>query len=280
MFISNYFYEAGKFYQDYYRVLEDRAEYHTVQYITRWENKLKELDLDGKVAVLYVGGISTSNGEDRVYQGKFTCSQDKQVDRVLIKDLQAYMMHKFIGVMPCRDNVDYANINSNTCASSLYAVYEAEGLLGKGFDHVVVIAEEKTSFNTIRIFAEHRIDVTVGEGFACVVFSKEGSVEVKDSKWAYKWTSNPFNVVAGGYAKVKSDADVVKGHKTGTEQNDAAELDVFGATIGYKDKIGHCQGASGLIELCMVLDDDTVSGNVLCVASGLGGFYGSCVVVK
>jgi len=35
-----------------------------------------------------------------------------------------------------------------------------------------------------------------------------------------------------------------------------------------------------LIELCMVLEDDNLQGDVLCVASGLGGFYGSCLVRK
>ena len=59
-----------------------------------------------------------------------------------------------------------------------------------------------------------------------------------------------------------------------------AEKEVFGNVLGYKDKIGHCQGASGLIELCMVLDDDKLKGKILCTASGLAGFYGSCLVEK
>ena len=282
MYIKEYFYEVGtELVEDHYQLLADREEYMVNQYLDKFENRLSGLDLDGKVAVLYVGGISVQQGEDRNYDGNFTCSQPIRSSGVVIKNLQSYNMHKYIGVMPCRDRVVYANVNSNTCASSMYAVYEAQGLLDRGVvDHVVVIAEEKTSFNTIRIFKEHRIAVTPGEGFACVVLGREGLYEVKDAKWAYCYDRNPFLVKADGYAMVATEADVVKGHKTGTDQNDKAEAEVFGNTIGYKDKVGHCQGASGLIETCMLLDDETVQGDVLCVASGLGGFYGSFVVSK
>lgn len=282
MYITNYFYEVGtELVQDHYQLLVDREEYMVTQYLDRFGDKLKELDLDGNVAVLYVGGISVHQSEDRNYTGTFTCSQAIRDSGVVIKNLQAYNMHKYISMLPCKDKVVYANINSNTCASSMYAVYEAQGLIDSGkVDYVIVIAEEKTSFNTIRIFKEHRIDVTPGEGFACVVLGKKGKYRVRDAKWAFAYDRNPFLVKAQGYAMVNSEADVVKGHKTGTDQNDGAEAEVFGDTIGYKDKIGHCQGASGLIEACMVLDDNTVSGDVLCVASGLGGFYGSFVVSK
>ena len=42
------------------------------------------------------------------------------------------------------------------------------------------------------------------------------------------------------------------------------------------------QGASALVEICMLLDDENVSSDepILCVASGMGGFYGSCVLYK
>ena len=282
MYISNYLYEVGtELVQDHYQLLDDREVYMATQYLSRFGDKLAGLELDGRVAVLYVGGNSSHNSEDRNYNGTFTCSQAIRDSGVVIKNLQSYNMHKYIGMMPCKDRVVYANINSNTCASSMYAIYEAQGLIDSGkVDYVIVIAEEKTSFNTIRIFKEHRIDVTPGEGFACVVLGREGKYKVSDAKWAFAYDKNPFLVKAQGYEMVNSEADVVKGHKTGTVQNDGAEAEVFGDTIGYKDKVGHCQGASGLIETCMVLDDDNVAGNVLCVASGLGGFYGSFVVSK
>lgn len=282
MRVSNYFYEVGtELVEDHYQLLPDREEYMVTQYLDKFSSKLAELDMDGRVGVLYVGGISVHQSEDRNYEGTFTCSQVIHPSGVVIKNLQAYNMHKYISAMPCKDKVVYASINSNTCASSMYAVYEAERLLRDDVvDHVVIIAEEKTSFNTIRIFKEHRIEVTPGEGFACVVIGREGDYLVRDAKWGFAYDRNPFLVKASGYAQVNTEADVVKGHKTGTVQNDTAEMEVFGSTIGYKDKVGHCQGASGLIETCILLDDESVKGNVLCVASGLGGFYGSFVVEK
>jgi hypothetical protein len=280
MFIVDYLYEVGtEILEDRVSLLEDREGYTTNKYLDKFESWVK--DVEGTVAVLYVGGAGLSNSECRDYVGNFQCSVDREEGGLVIKNILAYMLHKYIGVTPFADRVVYANVNANTCASSMYAVYEAEKLLKEGtVDNVLVIAEEKTSFDTIRIFHEHRINVKPGEGFAYAMFSNKGKVEVKESKWGYSYNRNPFYVDSKGYSLVKTNADVVKGHKTGTSQNEVAEAEVFGNTIGYKDKVGHCQGASGLIELCMVLDDNNVQGTVLCVASGLGGFYGSCVVVK
>lgn len=282
MQISNYFYTVStESLEDRVNLLSDRPSYMTPGYIKLFRDKLESLDLVGRVAVLYAGGAGMHNAESRVYKGSFTCSLGIHEGGPVIKSLQAYMMHRYIGLMPCRGNVVYANINSNTCASSLHSIYEAERLMKyEDFDHVIVISEEKTSFDTIRIFHEHSIKVKPGEGFACVVFSKEGQYSVTDSKWAYSYDRNPFLVSKEGYSLVTSTSDYVKGHQTGTEQNDTSEKEVFGDVLGYKNKIGHCQGASGLVELCMVLDDDSLQGRVLCVASGLGGFYGSCVVEK
>lgn len=282
MQISEYFYIVGcTELEDRVGLLDDRSSFMNADYTKMFRSKLENLDLDGRVAVLYAGGVGMHSAESRTYKGSFTCSLTLGDRGPVIKSTQAYMMHRYIGMMPCRDRVVYANINSNTCASSLHSVYEAERLLERGtVDHVVIIAEEKTSFDIIRIFHEHRIDVKPGEGFACVVLSKDGRYTVRDTKWGYSYDRNPFLVSPKGYSQVKSEADMVKGHKTGTAQNDESEKEVFGEVFGYKDKIGHCQGASGLIELCMVLDDETAKGSILCVASGLGGFYGSCVVDK
>ena len=268
--------------EDRIQLLDNRESYMTVEYTKMFKDKLNSIKLDGKIGFLYVGGVGVHNAEGRNYVGSEKYTQPLLDDGLVIKDLQAYMMHRYIGMLVKNgNNVTYANINSNTCASSLYSVYEAERLLkDKIVDYVVILAEEKTSFNTIRIFKEYEIDVKPGEGFACIVLSNEtDGIQITDSKWEYSYSTNPFYVSAEGYNKVNTPAQEVKGHKTGTEQNDEAELKVFGNTFGYKDKIGHCQGASGLIEICKVLDDSSKT-NVLCVASGLGGFYGSCVVNK
>lgn len=284
MQVINYFYEVGEDkLSDRIGLLEDRKQYMTAQYSKRHRKPLNEISLDGRVGVFYVGGVGVHNSETRQYTGAYECSVDILNSGPVIKETHAYMMHKYIGILTANGNtVEYATISSNTCASSMHSIYEAEIMMQLGrIDYAVIIAEEKTSFNTIRIFSEHQIDVMPGEGFACLVLgNSEGGVQVKNAKWAYSYNSNPFLVSADGYAKVDTASDSVKGHKTGTEQNDTAEAEVFGETFGYKDKIGHCQGASGLIEVCIVLDDEDRQGKILCTASGLGGFYGSCIVEK
>lgn len=282
MQVLNKFYTYGtEKYVDRIGIPElNRKEYMTPQYIDMFYDELCSIKLDGKVAVLYVGGVSMSSCELTEVNTTYKCDVEYMDNSIVIKSLHSYMMHKYIGILIASgNNVTYANINTDTCASSLYSMYEAEGLLDRGVvDYVVVIAEEKTSRDTMRIFSEHSIPLTVGEGFACIVLGKGNGIG--ECKWEYSYNRNPFLVSAEGYRKVATEAGVVKGHKTGTVQNDSAEAEVFGDTVGYKDKIGHCQGASGLIEVCMVLDDTELVGRVLCVASGLGGFYGSCVVDK
>ena len=72
---------------------------------------------------------------------------------------------------------------------------------------------------------------------------------------------------------------MVNPHGTGTEINETAETSLFGdkKQLRYKEQYGHTQGVSGLLEVCLVLDAD-VNEDVLCVSSGLGGFYGSCTI--
>ena len=262
----------------------DHTQYMTPQYTCRYESELNKIKLDGPIALLYVGGASVSNCETIEADYKVKCSVDNMKTGPVIKSTQAYMMHKYAGILARNGNyIAYASISANTCASSMHSIYEAERLLrDEVVKYVVIVAEEKTSKDTIRIFKEHMIDLVVGEGFACIVLSNDvGGVQITDSKWAYRYSTNPFLVSKEGYELVKSECDVVKGHQTGTVQNDTAERDAFGDNIvGYKAKIGHCQGASGLIEVCMVIEDQELQGDILCTASGLGGFYGSCIVKK
>lgn len=280
MIVNDYFYTVGsKDLGERIELLDKRDGYVTDLYIKMFKEQLSNIKLDGRVAFLYAGGVTVSASEARNYTGGFECTQPILDNGPAIKILSSYMMHKYIGLLVKNGNdVTYANINGNTCASSMFSLYEAERLLGDNVvDHVVIITEEKTSHSTVRIFHEHGIKLKVGEGFACTVLSCEGNgPTITNTKWEYKYNRNPFLVDSEGYEKVYADTKLVKGHKTGTEQNDGAEAEVFGETFGYKGKIGHCQGASGLIEVCMVMDDKLE--DVLCLASGLGGFYGSCIV--
>jgi len=260
-----------------------REGYTTAQYMEMVDSPV----LSKPTAVLYAGGFNVHQSENRDItktNSRYVGSIPWQDTTMVIKESTAYSLHKWIGAMENNELVVHASINSNTCASSMHSLYEAQRLLDDGVcEEVVIIAEEKTGFNTLRIFKEHRIDITCGDGFAMVVLTNEDTgIEITDTKWAYQYNSNPFMTTSDGYKLVDSDSDVVKVHGTGTETNNVAEEGFVGSreVVNYKNSIGHTQGVSGLLEVLMVLDDGTCNGRVLCVSSGLGGFYGSCVVHK
>ena len=285
MKISNYFFSHSTIKNsDYMELLEDRKGYTTQLYLKRFKKEFSELRLKGRTAFLLASGVTISQSESRTYTGKYENSLQIEKSGLIIKETTTYSMHKYIGALQKNNNITYANINSNSCASSMYSIYEAETLLESSVvDNVVIVAEERTSFNTIRIFDEHQIEVTPGDGFACMVLTNDehGIAEIDQTKWGYHYSTNPFYVSAEGYKQVNTEADYVKGHGTGTVQNTEAEAILSDKPIGeYKSKIGHTQGASALIEICMVLEDEMFDGSILCTASGLGGFYGSCVVHK
>lgn len=256
----------------------DRSGYMTTQYIEMMSEYLKTLELKGKCAVLYAAGAVLPASEARNTEDKGIYREKAKPSGACIRELAAYGMHKWIGVLNGRDNIRYANINGNTCASSMHSIYEAQKLLDEGYDEVLIISEEKTSYNTLRIFDEHNINLKVGE--ACAVMHVTKGDDITDCKWAYEYNRNPFGTTVSGYEQVVTECDYVKPHGTGTENNENAEKKVYGEIpqIRYKEVYGHTQGVSGLLEVCMVLDSGL--DNVLCVSSGLGGFYGSCLVHK
>lgn len=257
----------------------ERGGYMTPQYINLVDEYISNISIKGKCAFLYAGGAVLPASEARNTEDKGVYREPGKTSGLCIKELAAYSMHKWIGRLKDRDMIEYANINGNTCASGLHAVYEAQQLLSNGFDEVIIVAEEKTSYNTLRVFDEMNIDIKVGEGLAIVHLHKCGGVSITDAKWSYEYNRNPFGTTNSGYSKVDTVSDIINPHGTGTQNNEDAEKSlVNGRTqIRYKEKYGHTQGISGLLELCLILDEP-ITGAVLCVAAGLGGFYGSCVV--
>ena len=272
----------NKFYltpNDEGKVLEDRSKYMTAQYIKLARDFMQRLELHGKVAFLYAAGVTLQASEARNANDENKYREQIQDSTLAIKEVSAYSMHKWIGTLKTPELIKHASINANTCASSMYSLYEAEQLLHSGFDEVIIVAEEKTSFNTIRVFDEHDINLKLGEALAIVHLGKgEG---ISNTKWGYEYSRNPFGVTVSGYKEVYTDTPVVNPHGTGTEVNETAETSLFvdKKQLRYKEQYGHTQGVSGLLEVCLVLDA-SVNENVLCVSSGLGGFYGSCVVQK
>lgn len=253
------------------------------QYIERFP----AIKLTRPTAVLYSAGVTVHQSDGKNcnnVKSRYHGSVPYFDGSMMIKELSAYAMHQWIGSMKNNEEVVYASINGNSCASSMHSLYEAERLLNEGVcEEVIVITEEKTSFNTIRIFKEHGIKVTVADGAAVVRISMDPiGHEVTDTKWSYEYNRNPFGTSQEGYYNVATACDTVKPHGTNTDSNNVAEELLVSSkdAIYYKKDIGHTQGASALLELCMAIDDDNAKGKVLCVASGVGGFYGSCLLHK
>ena len=261
----------------------DRESYATDQFIA----KIPTIVLTRPTAVLYAGGFTLSENESRgvdKVKERFHGSVPFNNTTLLLRESTAYNMHRWIGSMENNHQVEYASINSNTCASSMSSLYEASKLLEQGeVEEVIIISEGRVSFNTIRLFKENRINLTIGDGFAVVRLSMDKSpYEVTDTKWKYSYKRNPFSTSIEGYAKVDTPCDTIKPHGTGTNDNNAAEVAIVADrdVINYKKDIGHTLSVSALLELCMLIDDVSVSGKVLCTASGVGGFYGSCILNK
>ena len=122
-----------------------------------------------------------------------------------------------------------------------------------------------------------------GDGFAYIKLGK-GKDDIVNAKCNFVYNPNAFyftkenlNTLIPSYP-----VDYVKLHGTGTPSNTAAETDLAALAIplSYKHAIGHTQGISSLLEICMVLSDDTIKGRILAVANGAGGFFGGCTINK
>jgi len=291
MYIKSYEYiTSDKFVEDHMEISGvSRSDYVTKKYISM----LQMPKVDKPTGLLFTGGFSVHQGEGRRSEDTPTYARgsiELQKSSFRSREGTSFSVYSWAKEIDGGENIVYANINSNACASSMHCVYEAEILLNSGVcDEVVVIAEERTNFNTLRLFKEHRVPIVCGDGVAVVVFSKEGNdsmPQVHDTKWRFKLGSNPSSTSVEGYRLVDTDKkiDYVNPHGTGTKTNDAAEVEIVDGrrALYYKKGIGHTQGVSAIIELCMVLDDNNVDkgSTTLCVASGFGGFYGSCILRK
>lgn len=283
MYINEYYYKiATKDCGDHLEIEGlGRSSFATNQLI----ELIPQIELTRPTAVLYCAGAVVSQSESRdpsTTSSRYVGTVPYQESTLVIKELSSYSIHQWIGSMKGTEYIKHASIVANTCASSMYGLYEAQRLLDAGIiEDVIIIAEERTSFNTIRIFKENRIPVQVSDGLAVLRLSNRSiGPQITDCKWAYEYNRNPFGVTASGYALVDTVSDIVKVHGSGTSNNSSAE-EVFAdrRIVEYKSKIGHSQGASAAVELCMVLDD-VHTGQILCVASGLGGWYGSCILHK
>ena len=264
----------------------NRTSYMTQEYLRLVSDYLKSIRISGKVALLIAAGPAIHHSENRVVDDEYVSGS------VVIKSqlgYSTYAIAKALGV-----DFEYININGNTCASSAHSVNEAYSLIHRDdYDHVVVVAMEQTEASQLLLFKQLNIELKCGDGLAIAVFSKEAvGAEITSTAFTWYREGHPMYVSKDGYVSlinklvINANVNIVKTHGTGTGVNEIAERDAIAEcfndvkVLGYKDRIGHTQGASSLIELLMLVEDMTEGDSAVVLASGLGGFYGGCTVSK
>lgn len=276
MYVEKYMWLAGD-------IELDRSKYMTQEY-SKHMKEFAESIYGTNAALLYAAGPVTHHSDSR----NFGCTQ---IGHVVIKSQVGF---NIMNVAKMFKNVEfeYASINGNTCASSMYCLYEAKKLLDI-YDKVVIVAMEMTEASQILLFEQLGVEVVCGDGLGILVLNKtHGVAKIDDVSWKWNNDRSPMSVSKEGYLKVLNELDlndvsVVKPHGTGTDRNDEAEnealLEVGLAAVEtryYKRDIGHTQGASTAVELGMLLDEMKIDDKALLLASGMGGFYGGCTMWK
>ena len=241
--------------------------------------KMANLDivLTRPTAFLYVDGFLVSQADNGMREPARVSKS------AIMKSGTSYIAHEWVHTFKNKEHLKHVNMITSTCASGVQAVWEAKALLNSGMvEEVIIIGAERITDSTISLFKELRIPITCGDGFAYMRLCNGKGIN--DPVWKYTYQQNPFY-----FPKEVLDTlipeypvDYVKLHGTGTPSNTEGEsgLAGIGIPLTYKQDIGHTQGVSALLETCMVLDDPKIKGRILVTANGLGGFYGSFLVVK
>lgn len=265
----------------------NRDNYMTAEYYKMTKDYIDNIKDCGKSAFLYAGGPVNHHSDGRNVKGLAkpgTIAIKSQAGMSLFNIAKSFKNVEF----------EYASINGNTCASSMHSIYEAYRLIHEEkYDTVIVYAADMVEDTQLLLFRQLEIDLVCGDGLSILEFSKEdaGGLEIEDVAWVWSNDPSPMTVTKDGYLRVLNklnckDISYVKPHGTRTGRNDVAENDAiveyYGTTpkmLYYKDDVGHTQGASSAIELGIFAKSALV-GRCVMLASGLGGFYGGCLVNK
>lgn len=276
MYVEKYIWLAGK-------IELDRSKYMT-QELGKYLKEFAEGVTGKNVALLYAAGPIIHHSDSR----NFECNNSG----VVVAKSQVGLNVMSVAKMFKNVEFEFVSVNGNTCASSMYSLYEAQRLLEE-YDKVIVVAMEMTEASQILMFEQLGVDVVCGDGLGVLVLnSSSGIARIDEVVWKWNNDRSPMSVSKEGYLKVLNelalnDIDIIKPHGTGTNRNDEAEneaIDEIGLGHAtkkmYKREIGHTQGASTAIELGMLLDEMSSGTKGLVLASGMGGFYGGCTVWK
>ena len=261
----------------------DRTKYMTQEY-GKYMKEFAESITSNNAAMLYAAGPVIHHSDNR----NFKCSDTG----IVVAKSQVGTSVMSVAKMFKNIEFDFISINGNTCASSLYSLFEAKKLLSE-YDKVVIVTMEMTEASQILLFDQLGIEIVCSDGMAIIVLNNtHGIAKIDDIVWKWNNDRSPMSVSKDGYMKVLNklnlkDIAIVKPHGTGTSRNDEAENEALKEvgldgipTKWYKKDIGHTQGASTAIELGMLLDDMVSGTKGLVLASGMGGFYGGCTIWK
>lgn len=235
----------------------------------------------GKKALIVVGGPMSTHSDVR------NVLHTAKASAIAVKMIGGYGAYS-IARMFTKFDFDFIDIDAMTCASGLSAIHKARKLFQEGYTDVILYAVDIIEETQLLLFKQLGIDLLCGDGVGIIHLSTEGVYSITDTTFCYNQDSSPMSVSSEGYGKVISSLNIesvnlVKTHGSGTDRNTIEEMKAIEhidcKKIGYKQEIGHTQGASGIIELCMMLDREEFT-KALVLASGLGGFYGGCIVSK
>jgi len=235
------------------------------------------IKLTRPTAFLYVDGFITSSADS----GLSTITSVNTTPS--LKSGSAYIAHEWVHTFQNKEWLVKVDVMTGACAAGIQALHEADRLLQEGkVKEVIIIGGERITQSTIQLFKQLRMPIICGDGF--VYMRLTNGMDITNINWKFAYNQNPFV-----FKKESLDflippypVDYVKLHGTNTDANREAEsgLSELGIPIIYKDKIGHTQGISALLETCMVLEDPLISGLVLVTANGLGGYYGAFTLVQ
>lgn len=288
MFVRQIYHEAPTFHREDGNIVfshrEEYSGYMSEYHLLRHIDKIKSIQPKGKAALIYIIGASEHHSNQRIYPKLSMPSA-----LIPIKSQNATFAHKIAYTI---GNIDHISFNSNTCASAMYALYEAQMLLNNGYDEVIVYGEEWVERVEIELFRQLGLgDMPLGDAFAYVVLTNEPTdIEIASTEVGFRYESHPMKFSSDGYQKVLQNVpkkvDIFKPHFSGNPQSDIEEIDAlqkmeieYGVLVSYKQRIGHTQGVSALIEMAMLIEEREFN-TALLMASGLGGFYGSAVLSK
>lgn len=236
---------------------------------------------EGKKALIVVGGPMSTHSDLR---NILHTARDTAIAVKMIGGYGAYNIARMFS----KFNFDFIDIDAMTCASGLSAIHKANKLFQEGFTDVVLYAVDIIEETQLLLFKQLGIELLCGDGVGILHLSTEGTYSIADTAFYYNCDSSPMSVSCEGYSKVVNaldtdGVDLVKTHGSGTDRNTMEEMKAIEhidcKKVGYKQEIGHTQGASGIVEICMMLDMEEFT-KALVLASGLGGFYGGCIVSK